>query len=378
LTSYLCNKAAMNPQELFCPNLDCPSRGQAGKGNIIGHGKKKRRYKCTLCNKTFVQTACTALYRLHKDPQVFFQVTTLLALGCPPHAAAVAFDLDPRTVSAWLKRAGEQAKRVHQHLVVGQARDLGQVQADEIRVKMQASIAWMAIAIAVPWRLWLGGVLSASRDKNLIAALAALVRACALLRPLLICFDGFKSYVSCFHRAFRVATPTGGRPRLVPWLCLCLGQVVKIKERGRVVGVQWRLVQGAKEVVEALLFGAKGINTAYIERLNATFRARLFALVRRGRCLLRLTETIELGMYLVGAFYNFCTPHQSLRLECREGGCRCKWQERTPAMAAGIAQQCWSMAELLTFRVPPPRWQPPKRRGRRSKEMQALIERWAT
>ena len=87
-------------------------------------------------------------------------------------------------MSAWLKRAGEQAKRVHQHLVLGQARDLGQVQADEIRVKMQAGIAWMAMAIAVAWRLWLGGVLSASPDKNLIAALAALVRACTLLRPL--------------------------------------------------------------------------------------------------------------------------------------------------------------------------------------------------
>ncbi|MCA9968900.1 MAG: hypothetical protein KC425_01730, partial [Anaerolineales bacterium] len=32
--------------------------------------------------------------------------------------------------------------------------------------------------------------------------------------------------------------------------------------------------------------------------------------------------------------------------------------------------------ELLTYRLPPPRWQPPKRRGRLSNEMKALIAQW--
>jgi hypothetical protein len=27
----------MNPTEVFCPNLVCPARGQAGKGNIGVH-----------------------------------------------------------------------------------------------------------------------------------------------------------------------------------------------------------------------------------------------------------------------------------------------------------------------------------------------------
>jgi transposase-like protein len=260
----------MDPHELFCPNLDCPSRGQRGKGNLIGHGKKKRRYKCTLCNKTFVERACTALYRLHKDPEVFFRVTTLLSLGCPPQAAAVAFDLEEPTVAAWLKKAGAQAKRVHQHLVLEDKHDLGQVQADEIRVKIQAGILWMAMALAVPCRLWLGAVIRPNRDGNLIAALAAIVRGCALFKPLLICFDGFKSYQTCFHRAFRSPSRCGGRgrPRLVAWSCLCLGQVIKLKEKGRVIGAVQHLLQGAKESVEALLFGASVINTAGYPRLR--------------------------------------------------------------------------------------------------------------
>jgi hypothetical protein len=47
-------------------------------------------------------------------------------------------------------------------------------------------------------------------------------------------------------------------------------------------------------------------------------------------------------------------------------------------MAAGITDHLWSVEELLWHRVPPPRWQPPKKRGRRSKVMQQLIARWAT
>ncbi len=48
----------------------------------------------------------------------------------------------------------------------------------------------------------------------------------------------------------------------------------------------------------------------------------------------------------------------------------------TPAMMAGITDHCWSVTELLHQRVPPPRCQPPKRRGRGSKALQHLFDRW--
>ena len=91
-------------------------------------------------------SACTALYRLHKEPQIFFWVNAVVS-GLPAPGGFAAFEFEVRTVAAWQRRAGEQAKRVHEHLVLGQQRDLGQVQADEIRVKMQKGIQWMA------WRL---------------------------------------------------------------------------------------------------------------------------------------------------------------------------------------------------------------------------------
>jgi hypothetical protein len=96
------------------------------------------------------------------------------------------------------------------------------------------------------------------------------------------------------------------------------------------------------------------INTAYIERLQATFRSRLAALVRRSRAPVRLRETLEAGMFLVGTCYNFCWTHKSMRRERQEsdppGG---KWVQSTPAQAAGLTDHRWSVGELLSFCVPP-------------------------
>jgi hypothetical protein len=51
---------------------------------------------------------------------------------------------------------------------------------------------------------------------------------------------------------------------------------------------------------------------------------------------------------------------------------------KTPAMAAGITDHCWTVEELLLFHVPPPPWSPPKRRGRPSRATKLLVARWCT
>src|SRR2546430_6045781 len=66
-----------------------------------------------------------------------------------------------------------------QECLVEQPRDLGQVQADEIRVKKQGGIVWMALAMMVCTRLWLGGEVSEQRDMPLIRRLIERVRRCA-------------------------------------------------------------------------------------------------------------------------------------------------------------------------------------------------------
>lgn len=375
----------MDPQQVFCPQTDCPARGQIGQGNIGVHSQKEQRFMCRVCQKTFSARTGTAFFRLRSAEALVTLVVTLLAYGCPLQAVVVAFRLDERTVQDWHARAGQQTRQVHAHLVE-QPRDLGQVQADELWAKLQGLIAWMALAMQVSTRLWLGGVVARQRDRRLIEQLVRTIRVCALPKPLLICVDGLATYGGAIRRVFRDPLPRQrqrGRCRLQPWRGLYIAQVIKQYARRRVVSVTRRIVQGRADAVRrliALTQGGGGINTAYIERLNATFRARLHHLVRRGRGLARCLPTLEHGMYLVGTVYNFCTHHDSLRVR-RKGhpdqvGHR--WHQRTPAMAAGLTDHCWTVHELLSYQVPLPHWTPPKRRGRPSKLTQALVARWCT
>jgi transposase-like protein len=371
----------MNPQTVFCPNLECLARGQVGKGNIGIHSRKEQRYICHICDKTFAATKGTVFYRLQTNQDVVTMVIALLAHGCPLPAIVAVFQLDERTVADWQARAGHHCEQVHEHLVQ-RPRDLGQVQADEIRVKMHSAIVWVAMALQVSTRLWLGATVGEHRDEALVTALMQRVRACALCRPLLFCVDGFIAYVGAIHTVFREAIPTGqqGRPHLRPWDGILIAQVVKQYAHGHVSDVVRRIVQGAESQVHTLLqVTQRGgiINTAYIERINATFRARLAGLVRRGRCLLHQTSTLQAGVYLVGTVYNFCSNHDSLRVPLYLGWAeRRHWVLRTPAMVAGITDHCWTVHELLVYPVPPPQGTLPKRRGRPSKATIELIKKW--
>jgi transposase-like protein/IS1 family transposase len=367
----------MDPRGVFCHNEECPARGKVGQGNIKIHSRKDRRYRCAKCGRTFAETKGTAMYRLHKPSELFFLVLTLLSHGCPVQAVVAAFGLDERTVADWLGKAGKHCRSVHQHLV--RDVELGCVQADELRVRMVGRRVWMAMAVAVPSRLWLGGTVSRHRDRHLVGSLARMVRAAALSPCVLVLTDGLRAYVRAFRRTWKRPVRTGkvGRPRLVEEQGLLLGQAVKRYDKRRVVGVVHRAAVGTLEAIEAAL-GATGsggvINTAYIERLNATFRARLVVLVRRTRCLARRQELLEAGMWLVGGVYNLCTPHHSLRVESGSGH---RWQERTPAMAAGLTDHVWKMEELLRYQVPLLEWVAPRRRGRPPKQSQQPARRLA-
>ena len=368
----------LDSQTTFCPNADCPAKGQTGKGNIRIHSRQDQRYKCKECGQTFTETKGTPFYRLHHPPDLLVRVVTLLAHGCPPQAIVAAFGLDERTVSDWQQRAAAQCRQVHEHLVA-HPRDLGEVQADELRVKRQGAIVWVALAMQTATRLWLGGVVSEHRDRWLITRLIEQVRHGALCLPLLLVTDGLAAYGTAWRKVFRdkVARVGRGRCRLQSWAGLCYAQVIKRYHERRVVAVERRIKAGEPEQVEALRHQAHEssvLNTAFIERLNATFRGRLTSLVRRTRALARRTATIEQGMWLVGTLYNFCTAHESLRVPCVTAARR--FDERTPAMAAGITDHLWSVKELLWYRVAPPRWRPPKRRGRMSQAMKLTIARW--
>ena len=301
----------MDRAHTFCPNLDCPARGQIGQGHIGIHLRKEQPLICTQCRHTSTVTNGTTFYRLRTPAQTVSLVLTLLAHGCPLQAIVVAFGFDERTVAAGFARAGRQSQAVQEHLVE-QPRELGQVQADEMRVKQQGKISWMALARTVGTRLWLAGEVSEQRDLGLIRRLLGRVRRCAARARLLFCPEGFRAYPRAIREPFRDPLPTGkpGRPRLPCWKSLLIGQVVKHYVQRRVVSVEHRILAGTAapgEKRRRSQGGAGMITTAYIARLNATFRERLATLTRRGRALARCTTTRHSGMYLSGTAYNFCT-----------------------------------------------------------------------
>src|SRR5919198_3469788 len=168
----------MDPQDQFCHNSDCSDRGQSGLGNIRIHSRKEQRYCCSTCGRTFAATTGTPFYRLRTATDMVTVVLTLLCHGCPLQAIVAAFGFDECTVAVWWARSGRQGQAVHESLVE-QPRELGQVQADELRVKKQGGIVWMAMAMMVKTRLWLGGEVSEQRDLPLIRRLIQRGRRCA-------------------------------------------------------------------------------------------------------------------------------------------------------------------------------------------------------
>ncbi|MCA1554750.1 MAG: hypothetical protein LC737_10265, partial [Chloroflexi bacterium] len=201
---------------VFCPNADCPARGQVGRGNIWIHSRKNERYRCTQCQKTFTATRGTPFYRLRSAQELVITVVTLLAWGCPVQAIVAAFGLDERTVYDWQARAGQQSQAVQEHFVE-QAQLSGEVQADELRVKAQGQVLWLASALHVATRLWLGGEVSQSRDKHLIRGLLERVRRFCAAQRVVAAVHGWFVFLlgsssaglsgTCNERWTRAATP---------------------------------------------------------------------------------------------------------------------------------------------------------------------------
>jgi transposase-like protein len=183
----------MNPQKQFCHNQNCWAYGRKGEEHIVIHSHKEKRYRCKRCGRTFSQTKGTALYRLHKPQEelVFVVLTPCSGVWLSYLKAIVAaFGLDERTVARWQKEAGSQCRRVHEHLVEAGDVELSQVQADELRVRVVGGIMWLATALEVRSRLWLGGVVRGHRDRQLIRALLWRIKECGSVAQIFLCTDG--------------------------------------------------------------------------------------------------------------------------------------------------------------------------------------------
>ena len=95
--------------------------------------------------------------------------------------------------------------------------------------------------------------------------------------------------------------------------------------------------QSAEAIVQITQVGWGCFNTAYIERLNATFRGWLPIATRRSRTPAARRCQVEAALFWTAVVYNFCHVHASLHA--------------SPAMAAGLTDHVWSIDQLLRYRV---------------------------
>ena len=328
----------MRPELVVCPNSECDATGRIGV-----HSHKERRYICHGCKTTFADTTGSMLYGLKHPIWLVLVVLSLLAYGCPIPALVATFDLDERTVADWQLKAGRQAKTMHQQVICQGQVEVGQVQADELYTKTQAGPVWIATAMTVFSRLWLWGTIGWERDAVLVEPVIEQVRAAAQSgQPILFAVDGFKAYVTAILKVFRDPLHTGklGRPRLLVWDDLHIVQVVKHRVGRRLVSITRRLAHGSMARAEAIMQATQvelgRINTAYIERLNATLRTWMPALVRRTRTPSGARDHLEAALFWTGCVYNFCHVHATLA--------------GTPAMAADLTDHVWSIDELIRYR----------------------------
>jgi len=143
-----------------------------------------------------------------------------------------------------------------------------------------------------------------------------------------------------------------GRPPTVPqpgkdWQYL---QVIKRREGSKLVSVTSKVIYGDPQEVKQVL----GAHTAYVERTNLTSRQMNGRLVRKTLSFSKELRLLKAASTLEDALYNFTRPVKTLRVEREDRSTSARWQQRTPAMAAGLTDHIWTVKELLTLVLAPP------------------------
>jgi hypothetical protein len=153
-----------------------------------------------------------------------------------------------------------------------------------IRLKARGKVIWMGLAMMVSRWLWLAGVVSRTHDTCL---------ADRLLRAL--CERAAELEATCWCVLM-------GRPLTRPVSSGRFGTNASSR-------VTRKMTQGTFERANNLLQPSRGgtvLNTAFIERFNATMREQLATLIRKCRHAAHRVYPLATGMYLIGPTYNFC------------------------------------------------------------------------
>jgi IS1 family transposase/transposase-like protein len=364
-----------------CPNPNCPYHNQFHCGNIIAQttymtkSGKRRVFKCTHCGQLFSETRDTVFYDLRVPEEKVILVLKLCLVAVSLSGISFAVGVKEETILRWLQRAAEQSERVNARLL--QEVQVSQVQLDELwnfvaRKQAEHSQAdgeacqespdgrhWVWLSYAPESCLLLAtevGPRTLNHAQSLIQKTAAVVQGVP-------CFfsDGFSCYftalLDCYQQVIHFPrTGKRGRPRkerIEPHPQLVYAQLVKEKRNGRLQSLRVQVRCGAERLKQ---LGLK-VSTSLVERLNLTLRTALAPLVRKSPSFCKQPQRLEHRVVFFQSFYNLARPHMSLRRPLQDGSVevppfQTQYEQRTPALAAGLTDHIWSFRELLTAKLP--------------------------
>ena len=167
--------------------------------------------------------------------------------------------------------------------------------------------------------------------------------------------DGLRSYVYAltahFGRWFRPR-----KARSDHWQTsedLHYGQLVKHKGKRHATLTYTRMVWGKRQRLFARLreIGLRPlIQTAFVERVNLTFRQSVAALSRRTWSYAQSERHLLLHCEWFRLYYHLVRAHESLALQVP--GLQRRFRSRSPAMALGLTTHLWNVSDLLHHPVP--------------------------
>ncbi len=137
--------------------------------------------------------------------------------------------------------------------------------------------------------------------------------------------DGHKMYLSAIEKAF-------GSEIDYAQLIKIYGETMEKEKRysaADCVGTEKLVVQGNPDL--------KAVSTSFVERQNLTMRMSMRRFTRLTNAFSKKLENHEYALALYFMHYNFVRPHKTLANP----------YPRTPAMAAGIANRIWAIADIV-------------------------------
>ncbi len=309
-----------------CQHESCKRFGYFGKRRV-------QRWRCTSCSATFADPGAPAYVRpAHStDPELFAQAITLMLEGMSIRAISRFTGLHKQTILSLMNTASEKARL----LLDAKIQNISPryVQMDELWGFVHTKEhnlgyddpgewgnAYLWLAMDSETKLIISHVIGARSGINAFR-IAGDLRARTIGRYQ-ITTDQLKSYISAIREWF-------GKD-------VDYGQLYKVY--GKITTSDW---YGSGRVLGAVPRAKIGkpdysrISTSHIERANLTVRMHLRRLTRLTNAFSKSLDNHKAAVTLYIAFYNFCRGHQT-----HKGA--------SPAMAAGLTDHVWTIAELLS------------------------------